>query len=245
MSSWFVRVTAFRDRMVELNQEINWVPEHIRDGLFGNWLEGARDWCISRNRFWGTPLPVWRSDDPSHPRIDVYGSLDELERDFGVRLEDLHRPGIDELVRPNPDDPSGKSRMRRIPDVLDCWFDSGSMFYAQVHYPFENREWFEKHFPADFITEYLAQTRGWFYTMMVLATSLFDRPPFRNCICHGVVLDEEGQKLSKRLKNYPSPQEMFATYGADALRWFLISSPILRGNDLTQARTLGAGRARE
>lgn len=232
MSCWFLRVSGIRDRMVELNQQIRWIPEHIRDGLFGNWLEGARDWCISRNRFWGSPLPVWKSDDPKYSRIDVYGSLDELERDFGVRLRDLHRPGIDELVRPNPDDPSGQSRMRRVPDVLDCWFESGSMPFAQVHYPFENREWFEKHFPADFITEYLAQTRGWFYTLTVLGTALFDRPPFRTCICHGVVLDENGQKLSKRLSNYPSPDEIFSSYGADALRWFLVSSPILRGNDL-------------
>ena len=232
MSSWYVKVTAFRDRLVACNQQINWIPEHIRDGLFGKWLEGARDWSISRNRFWGSPLPVWVSDDPRFPRIDVYGSLDELERDFGVRPSDLHRPAIDELVRPNPDDPSGQATMRRIPDVLDCWFESGSMPYAQVHYPFENREWFEDHFPADFIVEYVAQTRGWFYTMHVLAVALFDRPPFQNCICHGVVLDENAQKLSKRLRNYPSPEEVFATYGADALRWFLCSSPILRGADL-------------
>jgi len=232
MSSWFVKVTAIRDRMVERNREINWVPGHIRDGLFGKWLEGARDWSISRNRFWGSPIPVWLSDDPRFPRIDVYGSLDELERDFGIRPDDLHRPAIDALVRPNPDDPSGNAMMRRVPDVLDCWFESGSMTYAQVHYPFENREWFENHFPADFITEYVAQTRGWFYTMHVLAVALFDRPPFQNCICHGVVLDENGQKLSKRLRNYPSPEEVFASYGADALRWFLVSSGILRGLDL-------------
>ncbi|MEQ8767049.1 MAG: isoleucine--tRNA ligase [Planctomycetota bacterium] len=232
LSSWYVQVTAIRDRMVELNQEINWIPEHIKDGQFGKWLEGARDWSISRNRFWGSPIPVWKSDDPNYPRIDVYGSLDELERDFGVRPTDLHRPFVDELTRPNPDDPSGKSTMRRVPDVLDCWFESGSMPYAQVHYPFENKEWFEGHFPADFIVEYVAQTRGWFYTLMVLGTALFDRPPFRNCICHGVVVDEDGKKLSKRLQNYPSPDEVFDTIGADALRWFLVSSPILRGNDL-------------
>lgn len=232
LSSWYVKVTAFKDRMVELNQQIRWIPEHIRDGQFGRWLENARDWSISRNRFWGAPIPLWRSDDPKYPRVDVYGSLDEIERDFGVRPTDLHRPYIDKLTRPNPDDPTGKSKMVRVEEVLDCWFESGSMPFAQVHYPFENREWFENHFPADFIVEYVAQTRGWFYTMMVLATALFDRPPFKNCICHGVVLDENGQKLSKRLRNYPSPEEMCDTYGADALRWFLVSSPIVRGSDL-------------
>ncbi len=232
LNSWYVRVTDFRDRMVELNQEINWIPEHIKDGQFGKWLENARDWSISRNRFWGTPIPIWKSDDPKYPRIDVYGSLDEIKRDFGVRPKDLHKPYIDELIRPNPDDPTGKSMMRRVDEVFDCWFESGSMPFAQIHYPFENKEWFEGHFPADFIVEYIAQTRGWFYTLMVLATAIFDRPPFKNCICHGVVLDEKGQKLSKRLRNYPNPEDVFETYGSDCLRWFLVSSPILRGQDL-------------
>ncbi len=240
LSSWYVRVTDFRDRMVTLNQQINWIPERIRDGQFGKWLENARDWSISRNRFWGAPIPVWKSDDPDYPRVDVYGSLEEIERDFGVRPTDIHRPFIDQLTRPNPDDPTGKSMMRRVPEVLDCWFESGSMPFAQVHYPFENKEWFEGHFPADFIVEYVGQTRGWFYTLMVLATALFDKPPFENCICHGVVLDENAQKLSKKLRNYPDPMEMCETYGADALRWFLMSSAILRGGDLQIDRE-GAG----
>jgi len=232
MSSWFVRVTAFKDRMVELNQQIRWVPEHVRDGAFGKWLEGARDWSISRNRFWGTPIPVWKSDDTRYPRVDVYGSLDELAADFGVRPEDLHRPAIDELTRPNPDDPTGSSTMRRIPDVLDCWFESGSMPFAQLHYPFEHTKRFEEHFPADFIVEYVGQTRGWFYTLHVLATALFDRPPFKACIAHGIVLGDDGRKLSKRLRNFPDPEEVFAAYGADAMRWYLLGSPVLRGHDV-------------
>lgn len=232
VDSWYLKVSDFRERMVELNQQINWSPAHVKDGIFGNWLAGAQDWNISRSRFWGTPIPVWVSDDPNYPRVDVYGSIEELEAEFGVKVTDLHRPYIDELTRPNPDDPTGKSTMRRVEDVFDVWFDSGSMPYSQVHYPFENKDWFEANFPADFIVEYVAQTRGWFYTLMVLSTMLFDRPPFKNAICHGVVLDENRQKLSKRLRNYPDPMEFFDQYGSDVMRWFLISSPVLTGGDL-------------
>lgn len=238
VSSWFVEVTAFKQRMMELNQQINWVPDHIKDGQFGKWLENARDWSITRNRFWGSPVPVWKSDDPTYPRIDVYGSFEEIERDFGTLPRnrdgepDLHRPYVDDLVRPNPDDPTGKSMMRRVPDVLDVWFDSGSMSFAQVHVPFENEEWFLHHFPADFIVEYIGQTRGWFYTLHILATAIFDKPAFENCISHGIVLGSDGNKMSKSLRNYPDVREVFDRDGADAMRWFLMSSPILRGGNL-------------
>lgn len=238
VSSWFVRVTDIKDRMLELNQQITWVPENVKDGQFGKWLANARDWSISRNRYWGSPIPVWKSDDPAYPRVDVYGSLEELERDFGTLPRnadgevDLHRPFIDDLVRPNPDDPTGASTMRRIPDVLDVWFDSGSMPFAQVHYPFENHEWFDTHNPSDFIVEYIGQTRGWFYLMHVLSTALFDRPAFKSVISHGIVLGNDGQKMSKSLRNYPDVNEVFDRDGADAMRWFLMSSSVIRGGNL-------------
>nr|WP_120492253.1 isoleucine--tRNA ligase [Corynebacterium lactis] len=233
LPSWFVSVTKIRDRMVELNHdEIEWMPEHVRDGQFGKWLEGARDWNISRTRYWGSPIPVWVSDNDEYPRVDVYGSLDELEADFGVRPTTLHRPEIDELVRPNPDDPTGKSMMRRVPDVLDVWFDSGSMPFAQFHYPFENKEWFEAHAPADFIVEYIGQSRGWFYLLHVLSVALFDRPAFKKVVAHGIVLGDDGNKMSKSKRNYPDVNEVFDRDGSDAMRWFLMSSPILRGGNL-------------
>ncbi|MCQ9384840.1 isoleucine--tRNA ligase [Brevibacterium sp. 50QC2O2] len=238
VSSWFVRVTAFKDTMLKTNEDITWVPDNVKHGQFGKWLEGARDWSITRNRFWGSPVPVWKSDDPRYPRLDVYGSFADLERDFGTiptgpdGQPNLHRPYIDDLVRPNPDDPTGQSMMRRVPDVLDVWFDSGSMPYGQVHYPFENKEWFEDHYPADFIVEYIGQTRGWFYMLHVLAAALFEKPAFKDVICHGIVLGSDGQKMSKSLRNYPDVNEVLDRDGSDAMRWFLMSSPILRGGNL-------------
>ena len=238
VSSWFVSVTKIKGRLLELNQQINWIPSNVKDGQFGKWLENARDWSISRNRFWGSPIPVWVSDDPKYPRVDVYGSLEELKADFGDYPRDhegninMHRPYIDELTRPNPDDPTGQSHMRRIPDVMDCWFESGSMSFAQYHYPFENKEAFEQHFPCDYIVEYIGQTRGWFYVLHIMATALFDKPAFKNVICHGIVLGSDGQKMSKHLRNYPDVNGVFDDFGSDAMRWFLMGSPILRGGNL-------------
>jgi len=227
VSTWFVEVEKLKNRLLAANRETRWVPEHLRDGRFGKWLEGARDWAISRNRYWGTPLPVWRSEDGEE--IVCVGSIRELKELSGRDVTDLHKHFVDAVEIPSR---RGKGMLTRIPEVLDCWFESGSMPYAQAHYPFENKEHFESHFPADFIAEGLDQTRGWFYTLMVLSTALFDKPAFRNVVVNGLVLAEDGRKMSKRLKNYPDPVYMINTYGADALRLYLVYSPVVRAEDL-------------
>ena len=224
--TWFVRVEQFKDRMVELNKNIHWVPGHVGEKRFGNWLEGARDWAISRNRYWGSCIPVWEC---RNGHTTCVGSIDELETLSGVRVDDLHKHFVDPVTFPCPD---CEQTATRVPEVLDCWFESGSMPYAQPHYPFENREWFEANFPANFINESLDQTRGWFYTLVVLAAALFDREPFQNCIVSGMILAEDGRKMSKSLKNYPDPSHILDTYGADALRAYLIDSPLMRAESL-------------
>jgi isoleucyl-tRNA synthetase len=225
MSSWYVNVQNIKATMAANNQTIHWIPDHVRDGQMGKGIESAPDWSISRNRFWGTPIPIWKSKSG---KIHVCGSIEEMERLSGQKVEDLHRPFIDSVVLKIDGE-----EYTRVEDVFDCWFESGSMPFAQLHYPFENKERFEKNFPADFITEYIAQTRGWFYTLQVLSAALFGKAPFKNVICHGVVIDEEtGLKYSKRLKNYRDPKEVMDQYGADALRWMMLASPVMRGSDL-------------
>ncbi|MDP6205869.1 MAG: class I tRNA ligase family protein, partial [SAR324 cluster bacterium] len=218
------KVESFRDRMVEHNRKVHWVPGHIRDGRFGKWLENARDWAISRNRFWGTPLPIWKSEDGD---TLCFGSVEELENASGTEVPDLHKQHVDQLVIEH----QGKT-YRRVTEVLDCWFESGSMPYGQQHYPFENKEVFEANFPANFIAEGVDQTRGWFYTLVVIAQALFDKPAFHNCVVNGLILAEDGKKMSKRLKNYPDPTQMLDQYGADAIRLYMLNSPAVRGEDL-------------
>ncbi|XP_061688549.1 isoleucine--tRNA ligase, cytoplasmic [Syngnathoides biaculeatus] len=225
--SWFVRVEHMVQKLLDNNGQCYWVPDFVREKRFGNWLRDARDWAISRNRYWGTPIPMWVSDD--YEEVVCVGSIGELEELTGVKVTDLHRESIDHLTIPSR---SGKGVLRRITEVFDCWFESGSMPYAQVHYPFENRKEFEDTFPADFIAEGIDQTRGWFYTLLVLSTALFGKPPFKNVIVNGLVLASDGQKMSKRKKNYPDPGLIVQSYGADALRLYLINSPVVRAENL-------------
>lgn len=225
-SSWFVDVPKFRDQLIANNQKVRWVPDHFKNGRFGKWLEGVREWSISRDRYWGNPLPVWRCD--ACKTVQVLGSKAELEQRSGQTVTDLHKHKIDDLTWTC----SCGGTYHRVPEVLDCWFESGAMPYAQVHYPFENKELFEKTFPAQFIAEGQDQTRGWFYTLMVLATALFDKPAFENVVVNGIVLAEDGRKMSKRLKNYPEVTAILDKYGADALRLYLMTSPIIRAEDL-------------
>ena len=227
VQSWFVRVTALKEALLAHNQQVNWVPEHIRAGRFGQWLESARDWAVSRNRFWGSPLPVWRCGTCSG--TVVIQSVEDLETRAGRAVSELHRPYIDDVTFPC--DHCGAT-MARVPEVLDCWFESGSMPFAQLHYPFEREAEFTATFPADFIVEYVAQTRGWFYTLHVLAGALFTQHAFKNAVCHGVLLGADGRKMSKRLKNYPDPLDLVGQHGSDALRIALLSSPVVRGIDI-------------
>jgi isoleucyl-tRNA synthetase len=226
VGSWFVKIDPVKPKMLAANSKIHWVPDHIKTGRFGKWLEGARDWAISRSRYWGNPLPIWKCPDCG--KTICIGSRAELEKLSGKKLTDLHKHFVDEVTIPC----SCGSMMRRIPEVLDCWFESGSMPYAQVHYPLENKGHFEEHFPADFISESLDQTRGWFYSLTVLAAALFDRPAFQNCVVSGMVLAADGKKMSKSQRNYTDPMEVIDKFGADALRLYLMSSPVLRADDL-------------
>ena len=227
MDCWFVKVTEFKDRMVANNKKVVWVPEHLRDGRFGKWLEGARDWAISRNRFWGNPIPVWQCDGSDY--TEVIGSIAELEAKSGKKVTDLHKHYVDELTWPSPD---GKGTMRRVPDVLDCWFESGSMPYGQLHYPFENQERFAKTVPADFISEGLDQTRGWFYTLTIMATALFDKPAFLHNVTNGIILAEDGEKMSKSKGNFTDPMILVEKFGADSLRFALMNSAAVHADDL-------------
>ncbi|XP_055913283.1 isoleucine--tRNA ligase, cytoplasmic-like [Eupeodes corollae] len=227
--SWFIRVEKLTDELLSNNAKTQWVPEVVKEKRFANWLRNARDWAVSRNRYWGTPIPLWSS--PSGAEIRCIGSIEELQRLSGIQnINDLHREFIDDLELPSKI--PGNPPLRRIPEVFDCWFESGAMPYAQQHYPFENKDEFEKIFPADFIAEGIDQTRGWFYTLLVISTALFKKQPFKNVIVNGLVLAADGSKMSKRKKNYLDPETIMKKYGADALRLYLINSNLVKGGDL-------------
>lgn len=226
-SSWFIKVTDVKEKALENAQEIKWSPEHVKAGRFGKWLEGARDWSISRQRFWASVMPVWKCD--SCAAMKVFGNVKDLEVISGEKIEDLHKHTVDKIVFKCI---TCDGSMKRIPDVLDTWFDSGSMPYAQMHYPFENQEKFERSFPAEFIAEGIDQTRAWFYYLHILGTALTEKPAFKNVIVNGIVLAEDGKKMSKKLQNYPDPMIMFEKHGADAMRLYLLSSPIVTAENL-------------
>ncbi|WP_147614821.1 isoleucine--tRNA ligase [Treponema pectinovorum] len=230
IGSWFVKVADYHDNLLRANSQINWQPSHIKEGRFGKWLEGSRDWAVSRNRYWGNPIPIWRCDNADCKHSLCVGSRQELKDLSGVYPDDLHKQFVDKISFTCPKCKTGT--MHRIPEVFDCWFESGSMPYAQQHYPFENKEYFENHFPADFISEGLDQTRGWFYTLTILASHLFDKPAFKNCIVNGLVLAEDGRKMSKSLRNYTDPVDAINKFGADALRLFLTHSAVVKADDL-------------
>ena len=232
IDSWYVKVEQMRDQLIEANDAINWVPSHIKAGRMGNWLAGALDWAISRNRYWGTPLPIWINDETGNQLC--IGSREDLLEHTGVNIDDLHRENVDPLTFTMEGEPG---TYRRIEEVLDCWFESGSMPYAQLHYPFENQAVFEKGFPAEYIAEGLDQTRGWFYTLIVLGTALYGVHPFKNVIVNGIVMAEDGKKMSKRLRNYTPPDDLMELYGADALRLYLINSGLVRGEEQRFADT--------